>query len=93
MIDMPVAGFIFSFPRAAYPLGHKWECRQGARLREDWLVPKLRLGNSVWEAPASRLAKLELLDWVPKPELGNQRILNLIAVMQCLGTRKKCVGL
>jgi hypothetical protein len=67
MIDMPVAGFIFSFPRAAYPLGHKWECRQGARRREDWLVPKL--------------------------QLGNQRILNLIAVMQCLGTRKKCVGL
>jgi hypothetical protein len=37
------------------------------------LVPKLRLGNPVSEALASRLGKLELPDCIPKLELGNER--------------------
>jgi len=27
--------YFTSFPRAAYPLGHKWECSQGALRRES----------------------------------------------------------
>lgn len=38
------------------------------------LVPKLQLGNSMLEALASSLAKLELRKWVPKLQLGNQYI-------------------
>ena len=38
------------------------------------LVPKLQLGNGVFEAPASRRAAKQELDKIrgPKPELGNQ---------------------
>jgi len=57
-----------AFPRDAW----EWENNE-PHIKRFALVPKLLLGNSVGEAPASRLAKLELRIWVPKQELGNQR--------------------
>ena len=52
------------------------------------LVPKLQLGNSGGEAPASQDRKLELPRLVPKLELGNQHnhiSLNRTPLPECAG--------
>jgi hypothetical protein len=47
------------------------------------LVPKLKLGNSVWEAPASRLAKLRLA-WT-----GNDPVISLHFPHPCGSCRRQ----
>jgi hypothetical protein len=63
---------VFSFPRRTL----------GTRRREDnRLVPKLLLGDGVWEAPASILCSGRAMEWkadlpggVPKGDLGNEQL-------------------
>jgi hypothetical protein len=38
-----------SFPRAAYPLGHKWECVAGRAASRIYTVVALNSRRSAWE--------------------------------------------